>query len=167
MYPILLAGLLGLFFTIERFLYFFVEFKKVPKKIEALCNARGDASGDASLEDSNLRARVALAIDAEIGQLSRFVSTLGTLSSVATLLGLLGTVTGNISAFKVLSSAGYTGDPASLAASIGQALLTTAFGLAVSIPLLIAYNFFVSRIAHETSSLEQLAGKKLLESQKK
>ena len=78
----------------------------------------------------------------QLPRMERFLSALGTIANISTLLGLLGTVTGNISAFGVLSSGGSMGDPAALASAIAEALVTTAAGLVVSIPSIIFHNFF-------------------------
>ncbi|MCA9209804.1 MAG: MotA/TolQ/ExbB proton channel family protein, partial [Planctomycetales bacterium] len=60
--------------------------------------------------------------------------------------GLLGTVLGMIRAFNAIATADAMGRPELLASGISQALLTTAAGLTVAIPALIAYLFFVSRV---------------------
>lgn len=67
-------------------------------------------------------------------------SILATISSITPLLGLTGTITGMISAFSVIGSIGI-GDPTVLAGGIAEALYTTAAGLFVGIPTLVAYNW--------------------------
>ena len=62
------------------------------------------------------------------------------------MLGLLGTFLGMISAFNAIATAAAMGRPELLAGGISQALLTTAAGLTVAIPALIAYLFFVGRV---------------------
>jgi biopolymer transport protein ExbB len=79
-------------------------------------------------------------------RLSRFNRTLEVIGLVAPLLGLLGTILGMIQAFKVLQDAGAQGDPALLAGGIWEALLTTALGLAVAIPAIVAFNLIENRI---------------------
>ena len=69
-----------------------------------------------------------------------------TLVALCPLLGLLGTVLGMIKAFNAIVSAGAMGQPELLAGGIGQALITTAAGLSVAIPALIAYMFLTSRV---------------------
>lgn len=86
--------------------------------------------------------------EASLGEeqrLSRGLRPLATIAQIAPLLGLLGTVTGMIIAFSEISQQG-TGDPAALADGIGQALVTTAAGLIVAIPILIGHNFLASRV---------------------
>jgi biopolymer transport protein ExbB len=77
--------------------------------------------------------------------LTRGLRPLATIAQVAPLLGLLGTVTGMIIAFGEISVAG-TGNPGLLAGGIGQALVTTAAGLIVAIPVLIGQNYLASRV---------------------
>jgi len=78
--------------------------------------------------------------------LERGLTTLGTISNISTLLGLLGTVTGTMRAFGVLGKFGAVSDPAALASGVAEALITTVGGLVVAIPVIMIYNYFVSRI---------------------
>jgi biopolymer transport protein ExbB len=75
-----------------------------------------------------------------VHELERFLSPLGTIAAISPLLGLLGTVTGMIEAFEAITSQG-VGDPQVLSGGIGEALITTAAGLIVAIPALIAYRY--------------------------
>jgi biopolymer transport protein ExbB len=76
--------------------------------------------------------------------LMRGLGVIGTVASVAPLLGLLGTVTGMIKVFREISLSG-PGQGQQLSSGIAEALFTTAFGLAVAIPSLVLYNILVSR----------------------
>ncbi|GAB6276109.1 MAG: MotA/TolQ/ExbB proton channel family protein [Rectinema sp.] len=78
--------------------------------------------------------------------LERGMTTLGTISNISTLLGLLGTVTGTMKAFGVLGKFGAVSDPAALASGVAEALITTVGGLVVAIPVIMFYNYFASRI---------------------
>lgn len=81
----------------------------------------------------------------ELGFVERGLPILATISNVAPLLGFLGTVAGMISAFGAIEIAGQV--EASLVASgIKIALITTATGLLIAVPINVAYNFFVTRI---------------------
>lgn len=82
----------------------------------------------------------------EVPTLEKHLSSLGTISHVSPLLGLLGTVTGNISSFGLLGGSVAVSDPGLLATGISQALVTTAAGLIVAIPAVIFYNFLVSKV---------------------
>ncbi|MCA9121678.1 MAG: MotA/TolQ/ExbB proton channel family protein [Planctomycetales bacterium] len=78
------------------------------------------------------------------------------ISTISPLLGLLGTVLGMIRAFNAIATADAMGRPELLAAGISQALLTTAAGLTVAIPALIAYLFFVGRVDKLVVELDSL-----------
>ena len=85
------------------------------------------------------------AIREEVPFLERYLGILATISSVAPLLGLLGTVSGMIKVFIQVEASSGLINPKMLAGGMWEALLTTAFGLAIAIPTLVAYNFFLSR----------------------
>ena len=73
------------------------------------------------------------------------------------MLGLLGTVSGMIKAFSIISQGGM-GDPGKLAGSIGEALVTTATGLVIAIPAMIAYFIFKNNFIKSMSSMGRLIG---------
>ncbi|MFH1810195.1 MAG: MotA/TolQ/ExbB proton channel family protein [Pseudomonadota bacterium] len=81
----------------------------------------------------------------EAANLERFVGVIGIVAAIAPLLGLLGTVTGMIRVFQDVTKQG-VGNPADLASGIWEALLTTAYGLIVAIPALVAYRYVLSRV---------------------
>jgi biopolymer transport protein ExbB len=87
--------------------------------------------------------------------LERFLMTLGTIASVAPLMGLLGTVIGMVEIFGSQSPTG--GNPAVLAHGISVALYNTAFGLIVAIPSMIFYRFFRGRVDAYLVEMEQQA----------
>ena len=80
-----------------------------------------------------------------VHDLERYLNPLGTIAAISPLLGLLGTVSGMIRAFTAITTQG-VGNPAILAGGISEALITTAAGLAVAIPSLIAYRFLRGRV---------------------
>ncbi len=80
----------------------------------------------------------------EVPLLMRALGVIGTVASISPLLGLFGTVTGMIKVFRTISLTG-PGQGQELSAGIAEALLTTAFGLAVAIPALVIYNLLASR----------------------
>lgn len=104
--------------------------------------------------EERIKDAIVSAANLEIPRLERYLSALGTIANIATLLGLLGTVTGNIRSFGVLGSMGAVGDPSLLAKGIAEALLTTAAGLIVSIPTIVFYNYLVNRVNHTIIRLE-------------
>jgi biopolymer transport protein ExbB len=81
----------------------------------------------------------------ELGFLERGLIILATVANVAPLLGFMGTVAGMIEAFGAIEAAGQV-EPALVAGGIKVALITTAAGLVIAIPVNIMYNFFVTRI---------------------
>lgn len=97
-------------------------------------------------------------LEALLPLLDRHVVVLGTIANIAPLLGLLGTVLGNIEAFNVLNRLQGIGDPARLAEGIASALLTTVGGILVAVPAVIFYNYFVARINRLDTELRGLVG---------
>jgi len=101
----------------------------------------------------------------EVGQrqafeLERFVGALGAIATISPLLGLLGTVVGMIDVFQDVvaqSSAGGDVQAAALATGIWQALITTATGLTVAIPVYLAYRYLLSRVDQFAVDLEECA----------
>ncbi|NNF99443.1 MAG: DUF3450 family protein [Desulfobacteraceae bacterium] len=94
------------------------------------------------------------AILREMPRLERFLPTLSVLAAIAPLLGLLGTVTGMINTFKVITVVG-TGDPRMMSGGISEALLTTQFGLAVAIPIMMIHHLLERRVDKITGDMEE------------
>lgn len=90
----------------------------------------------------------------EIPKLEKNLTSLGTIASVTPLLGLLGTVIGNMEAFGLIGSQSAIGNMSELASGISKALLTTAFGLGVAIPVSIFYNYLTNRANNLILTLE-------------
>ena len=80
----------------------------------------------------------------EASRLTRRLGVLETVAAVSPLLGLLGTVLGMIRVFATISAAGL-GNPETLSAGISEAMVTTAAGLIIGIPALVAYNWLNGR----------------------
>ena len=94
----------------------------------------------------------------ELSRLERGLVVLATLTNVAPLLGFLGTVIGMIIAFQAIEMAGEV-EATLVAGGIKVALLTTAAGLTIAIPVSIAHNYFVSRIDSLVIDMEESAQK--------
>jgi biopolymer transport protein ExbB len=92
----------------------------------------------------------------EMGRLERGLSVLATTANVAPLLGFLGTVTGMINSFDALAKQGLS-NPAAVAAGISEALITTAAGLIIAIPVQLAYNYYMTRINKFVRDIETAA----------
>jgi biopolymer transport protein ExbB len=80
----------------------------------------------------------------EAASLERYINVIGTIAGVSPLLGLLGTVSGMIKSFNIISMQGVA-DPASLAGGISEALITTAAGLVVAIPTFVIYRYLMNK----------------------
>lgn len=92
----------------------------------------------------------------ELPKLERFIAALSTISTVAPLLGLLGTILGMIQSFAVISTVG-SGRSTALASGIANALLTTAAGLIIAIPSVVFYNYFVNAVNKKILFMENLS----------
>ncbi len=91
----------------------------------------------------------------ELPMLEKNLTIIATLASVATLVGLLGTVVGMIKAFAALATAG-SPDAVALANGISEALINTALGIASSALAIISYNYFTSKIDTLTYGIDEI-----------
>ncbi|MBU1567792.1 MAG: MotA/TolQ/ExbB proton channel family protein [Proteobacteria bacterium] len=96
------------------------------------------------------------AILKEIPPMERFLSTLGMLAAIAPLLGLLGTVTGMIDTFHIITQYG-TGDPRMMSGGISVALVTTMLGLSVAIPIMLVHTLLNRAVDNRIAQLEEKA----------
>jgi biopolymer transport protein ExbB len=94
----------------------------------------------------------------EMASLESGLVWLATVSNVAPLLGFLGTVIGMIQAFQAIEAAGEV-EATLVAAGIKVALITTATGLSIAIPINIAHNYFVTRVDRLVIDMEESAQK--------
>lgn len=93
----------------------------------------------------------------ELYDLRKNIRPLGIVATVAPMFGLLGTVSGMISAFDVVASHGALGDPKLLSGSIAVALLTTGFGLIVAIPALMLHHYLRGRAENLMVEISDIA----------
>ena len=177
MWPIMLCSIVGLAVIVERFLSlhratidtrdFMDTMRQVVRQNRmqeaiAICDetdapvARimkaGILKHNRSKED--IRESMEDAGHLEIPRLERYLSALATCANIAPLLGLLGTVSGMIKAFAQIQNKRGQVNPSDLAEGIGNALVTTAAGLTVAIPMLVAYNYFVTRVDNMVIEME-------------
>lgn len=96
------------------------------------------------------------AAQAELQRAKAYLGILDTIITLAPLLGLLGTITGMISAFGIVSATGL-GQPNAITGGIAEALIATATGLFVAIMTLLPYNYFRARVEHFTERMEEQA----------
>ncbi|MEO4042882.1 MotA/TolQ/ExbB proton channel family protein [Hoeflea sp. CAU 1731] len=148
------------------------------KSEEALSLLRNDKSAVAAVMLTAMRLgadrRISKSvIEEEVGRialsrlydLQRGFRALDAIAQIAPLLGLFGTVLGMIEAFQTLQSAGNAVDPSILAGGIWVALLTTAAGLAVAMPVSLILTWFESRVENERVAIETMATQLMAEQQ--
>lgn len=105
-----------------------------------------------SVSESEFRAVIEASGRRVNRKLEKYLSALGSIASVAPLLGLFGTVVGMIEIFGAQTPG--AGNPAQLAHGISVALYNTAFGLVIAIPSLVMWRYFRGRVDHFTLELE-------------
>lgn len=178
MIPIALCCAASVFIIIER-LHFFISVQRREKKFdagiepllaggnfaaaEAFCKAQDipcaavllSAVQGRSLKENALKEIVQVKLDCAAAEFYQFLPALNTISGVSTLLGLLGTVTGNIRAFGILGNGGALGNPSLLASAIAEALVTTAAGLSVAIPSAVFFQLLSSLAEQRIRFMEQ------------
>ena len=177
MWPLLLALIIGVAVTVERFITFSKAKLDVAKFLEQLGGyiRKGDLNGAENLCDRTrgpvsaiLRAGlmrrdkglvdVEKAIESagsiEMAHLEKGLVVLATVSSVAPMIGFLGTVSGMIRAFGEIAAAKNV-DASLVAGGIQEALITTASGLMVAIPIQMANNYFIAKIGRFVTDMEE------------
>ncbi len=167
MWPLLAMAVWALYLILERLYYYHFILRLQRRHIALVTDADTlpDLPGKSRIFSALLSARgekrlpAELAVqmaerdlqDAEYG-----MPSLGIIAQAAPLLGLLGTVTGLVSAFMRIEALSGLVTPSDLAGGIWEALLTTMVGLAIGIPALIAHNYFSSRLAQFERELHLL-----------
>lgn len=116
-------------------------------KTGLLRNGRPKDEIEKALEDASAH---------ELAVLEKGLPVLATIAMIAPLLGFLGTVTGMINSFEALASQGLN-NPAAVAQGISEALITTAAGLIIAIPIQMVYNYFVTRVNSLVRNMESAA----------
>lgn len=179
MYPLLLFSLIGLGVILAKFWVLHVAHRDTQKLLtevselararrldEALAISQQTPGPVAAILTSGLfliqRRRVGEEVEQamtstgkiELGFLERGMVVLATVATVAPLLGFLGTVWGMIEAFSAIEAAGQV-EATLVASGIKIALITTATGLLIAIPINVAYNYFVSRVDQLIIDMEQ------------
>ena len=119
--------------------------------------ARVLASGLAH-KASSIPKALEVAAQKEVPVLKRRLTILDTIITLAPLLGLLGTVTGMIGSFGIMSQAGI-GQPHAVTGGVAEALIATATGLLIAIITLVPYNYFSNRAEQELEETEYYASR--------
>lgn len=104
------------------------------------------AIGAKDLKNRMLESVIINAVETEVRELSAYLQTLATIGNIAPLLGLLGTIIGMIKAFMVIQQMGGKVNAAVLAGGIWEAMLTTALGLVVALPTMVAHSYLLSKV---------------------
>jgi biopolymer transport protein ExbB len=187
MYPLLAFSVLALAVILERGVYFFMSRQRLDSFLDAIdCKKRGDQAGDTAVLREKLAAQNrrgyltrmtwayldctgegAAAVSEElftagseiIRENEKRLSVLASIAHLAPLLGLFGTILGMIEVFRRLESIGGRADVSLLSGGIWVALLTTAFGLLVAIPTLIAHHYFSSLVTGRSEDLQLLVSR--------
>ena len=177
MFPILICSVIGWAIFLERLRTFFIIRRSIhPLISKVFAHIRNDDAEEAILFCSSQKtslARILLVVlnnkgeerakiktlAEEVGEresvaLQRYLGLLGTIANITPLLGLLGTVLGMIEAFNVIATEG-VGTPMTLGGGISQALITTAAGLSVAVPMILLHRYLTSRADKITLELEE------------
>tara|TARA_Y100000590_G_scaffold348162_1_gene399044 strand:+ start:1420 stop:2067 length:648 start_codon:yes stop_codon:yes gene_type:complete len=129
------------------------EIQKIKSPIARVIEVVIATKNDRRFDKDSREAEVSRIISVEVRFLENYLGGLEVVASISPLLGLFGTVLGMIKAFLNLEKAGSQIDPALLAGGIWEALLTTAFGLAIAIPALAAYHLFENKISNTRDTI--------------
>ncbi len=179
-WPLLIASMIGMALIVERLLYLrrgrILPVNLLQEVIRVYHNGKINADVIATLERNSPLGRVLAAglrnVEAprdimkeaieEAGmatahELERFLTTLGTIATLAPLMGLFGTVVGMIEIFGAQDATG--ANPAQLAHGISVALYNTGFGLAIAMPSLVFYRHFRALVDGFIVDMEQQAVK--------
>jgi biopolymer transport protein ExbB len=175
--PILLCSVLALAIFAERVIRFAILRKRGRHVAERVADAvsAGDMAGarraagesrspmgrilsqglDVGNEDQETLEMVLVhATETEVRDLSRYLQSLATIANIAPLLGLLGTVIGMIKAFMVIQQMGGKVNAAVLAGGIWEAMLTTALGLSVALPTMVAHSYLAAQVDQYEARLQ-------------
>jgi len=177
MYPILLSSIVATAVIIERIYIFFIKTRFLEKekisemyslaengeRDKALALMENEQSIFASLfisvlkekETADMEDAAALSGEDILFHLGRRLGLLSVLGSVLPLMGLLGTVLGMIKVFTRVANAGDAADISILAGGIWEALITTAAGMFIAIPVILFFHFFNRSLEKITHLMQQ------------
>ncbi len=179
-WPILVCSIISITIILERLYHFYRARTRVPNILSRIESLLQDARADEALKlcestsgpiahilaiGIHIRKRsieekeklIARAGSKIIRQFDRNLGGLAIIGNITPLLGLLGTVTGMIKAFIKIQELGGRVDASVLAGGIWEALITTAAGLSVAIPTLVAYHYFEGRVDNIASQMKDVA----------
>jgi biopolymer transport protein ExbB len=173
MWPLLVESVAALYFIIERIVFFSLTLPGYKAMLAEACKSEKVRTGMIKPDESDPLVKelltagnekvlhlesLSLAVDKHLENAQHNLTALNIIAQTAPLFGLLGTVTGMIQAFLKIQNLQGQVNPSDLAGGIWEALITTAAGLTIAIPALIAYMLFASRIAkYETWLMSAIA----------
>jgi len=173
MWPLLIESIAALYFIIERIVFFSVALPRYKEMLAEACKSEKVRTGKIKPDESDPLVHelltagtehvlhlesLSLAVDKHMETAQHNLTSLNIIAQTAPLFGLLGTVTGMIQAFLKIQNLQGQVNPSDLAGGIWEALITTAAGLTIAIPALIAYMYFANRIAkYETWLMSAIA----------
>lgn len=175
MYPLLACSIISLTFIIERLIFWWRENRQCNGELvdrilmladegdyEALAGeTRGSKDFVVQMlvcglvhREYSLENALEMAAEEEVKRMRRNMAPLDTIITLAPLLGILGTVTGIINSFHILGQTTIE-TPQAVTAGIAEALITTAAGLIIAVPTLIAFNYFNAKTDEAISRMEK------------
>lgn len=161
-YVIIFLGVIGLLYALGKMIMLFVVHGRIKKQLKDIKTPTKNPLGSIIEVFNKYHEKPMNEIEIKVGeeiisQTNKIQSGKEFIKLIATitpLLGLLGTVTGMITTFQVITMFG-TGDPKLMAGGISSALVTTVLGLIAAIPLLFAYSYVSSKVSMILSILEE------------
>lgn len=172
MWPLLVCSIVALTAIIERALFWIKErsardSKRVHKLLHLIERGLFDQAISEAAATRDVAARIIgnglshhhfslqgvleVAVQGELRRMKRGLGTMDTIITIAPLLGIFGTVTGILSAFGALE--GRIPDPRVVSMGIAEAVITTVAGLAIAIPVVVAYNYFCAQVEAEAARI--------------
>ena len=131
-----------------------IEIQQIKNPIAKVVEVVIVTKSDRRFDKESRKSEISRISSIQIRNLENYLGGLEVIASISPLLGLFGTVLGMIKAFLNLEKAGSQIDTALLAGGIWEALLTTAFGLAIAIPALAAYHLFENKISNTRNKMK-------------
>lgn len=157
MYLLLVLNIIGIALMASKFLQF-----NQHNDFDNIASDLSNAVKDSGLEDESSKIELAKQeLNGHINSLEKGLNTIKIIASISPLLGLLGTVIGVLSAFKIMSMTGLN-DPSSFANGISMALLTTVGGMVVAIPHYIGHSYLLGMLDKIESQVEKSLIKRIL-----
>ena len=184
MYPLLISGLIALTVILERMFVFHRHYKTSPALLSSLFDQLKSGQLDQVAEICRTLQTPASSVivagvahfknpldemelcmknraEAWIPVLEKRIDTIDTVITAAPLMGLLGTITGMMASFQVLSEKGVN-EPNAITGGVAEALIATATGLVIALVCLVAYNYLTSRVKVFIYEIESI-GSQLVE----